>query len=291
VIAALAGAGVGAGATTAVVLMRRRPLAAEMVRRMVATNAAPGAAFETWDRRVAAVVIRGAGRRHWPGQGLRADLKLTDQQLIDVVCRQVKASLGAACSLAILAANLVAIAPVTGAVLGGWLVLSSAVVGAWLPLRRVRAAAKARRALLAAIVIPLADMIASSLAGGVGVAEAVHVAIRAGQGWAFGQLRAALADAKQAGLSPAAALMRLGEESQVPALSELASVLVFVETSGAQAEAALRAKAAGLRDRILADSVARVKERGESMRGVQALLGLAWTVFVAAPAFVLAVHV
>jgi hypothetical protein len=123
------------------------------------------------------------------------------------------------------------------------------------------------------------------------VAEAMHVATHAGQGWAFHQLQHALGAAKQAGLSPATALMRLGEDVQVAALTELASMLVFVETSGAQAEAALRAKAAGLRDRILSDTVTRVKERGESMRGVQTLLGLAWTVFVAAPAFVLAVHI
>ena len=71
------------------------------------------------------------------------------------------------------------------------------------------------------------------------------------------KLRGALADARTDGLSPAASLGRLGAELHLPDLVDTATRLALVDTTGAQAQASLRAQAASLRDRELPTPKAR----------------------------------
>jgi tight adherence protein C len=85
-------------------------------------------------------------------------------------------------------------------------------------------------------------------------------------------------------VSPAAALGRLGEDLAVPDLVDTSLRLRLVDTTGAQAQASLRAQAASLRDRELTDAQGRANERSQSMLVAQVVLGLGFVVFLGYPA-------
>ena len=62
--------------------------------------------------------------------------------------------------------------------------------------------------------------------------------------------------------------------------------LRLVDTSGAQAQTSLRAQAASLRDRELADAQGRANEQSQSMLVAQVVLGLGFVLFLGYPAVV-----
>jgi len=126
--------------------------------------------------------------------------------------------------------------------------------------------------------------VAMRMASGAGLAEALADAANVGAGFAFTSLRAALLDARTDGLTPAAALRRLGEQLALPDLVDTATRLSLVDSSGAQAARSLQAQAASLRDRELTDTQGRANERSQSMLVAQVVLGLGFVVFLGYPA-------
>jgi hypothetical protein len=167
-----------------------------------------------------------------------------------------------------------------------WLCLTGAAVGYLLPdLRLRRAAAEARRAFRTSVGAFL-DLVAMRMASGSGLAEALQDAAGIGHGPAFASIRGALADARTDGLTPAQALGRLGSQLQLPDLVEVSTRLRLVDTSGAQAQASLRAQAASLRDRELADAQGRANEQSQSMLVAQVVLGFGFVLFLGYPAVV-----
>ena len=167
-----------------------------------------------------------------------------------------------------------------------WVALSGALVGYLLPdLRLRKQAADARRVFRASVGAYL-DLVAMRMASGSGLAEALHDAARIGTGPAFAQIRGALADARTDGLTPAQALGRLGEHLQLPDLVDTSTRLRLVDASGAQAQASLRAQAASLRDRELADAQGRANEQSQSMLVAQVVLGFGFVLFLGYPAVV-----
>jgi Flp pilus assembly protein TadB len=181
--------------------------------------------------------------------------------------------------LAVLGLNLPLLVPL-------WVSLSGALVGYLLPdLRLKQRAADARRVFRASVGAYL-DLVAMRMASGSGLAEALHDAAGIGTGPAFAQIRGALADARTDGLSPAQALGRLGQQLQLPDLVETSSRLRLVDSTGAQAELSLRAQAASLRDRELADAQGRANEQSQSMLVAQVVLGLGFVLFLGYPAVI-----
>jgi hypothetical protein len=167
-----------------------------------------------------------------------------------------------------------------------WLSLTGAVVGYLLPDLHLRhRAAEARRSFRVSVGAYL-DLVAMRMASGSGLAEALHEAARIGTGPAFAQVRGALADARTDGLTPAQALGQLGQQLQLPDLVETSSRLRLVDSSGAQAELSLRAQAASLRDRELADAQGRANEQSQSMLVAQVVLGLGFVLFLGYPAVI-----
>ncbi|MDP3713764.1 MAG: hypothetical protein Q8R60_14915 [Mycobacteriales bacterium] len=165
-----------------------------------------------------------------------------------------------------------------------WLAMTGAVVGYLLPdLRLRRQASEARRAFRASVGAYL-DLVAMRMASGSGLAEALHDAASIGTGPAFARIRGALADARTDGLTPAQALGRLGQQLQLPDLVDVSTRLRLVDTSGAQAQASLRAQAASLRDRELADAQGRANEQSQSMLVAQVVLGFGFVLFLGYPA-------
>jgi tight adherence protein C len=167
-----------------------------------------------------------------------------------------------------------------------WVSLTGAVVGYLLPdLRLKRLATEARRVFRASVGAYL-DLVAMRMASGSGLAEALHDAAGIGTGPAFAQIRGALADARTDGLTPAQALGQLGTQLHLPDLIDTSTRLRLVDASGAQAQASLRAQAASLRDRELADAQGRANEQSQSMLVAQVVLGFGFVLFLGYPAVV-----
>ncbi|MBW3643808.1 MAG: type II secretion system F family protein [Actinobacteria bacterium] len=127
-----------------------------------------------------------------------------------------------------------------------------------------RRAARRRRDFRYALSLFL-DLVVIVLAGGGGVETALHDAGNAGSGWAFGELRRALATARLQRGSPWAALSALGDSLGSAELVELAASVELAGTSGARVRESLRAKATSARDHELSESEAEALAASERM--------------------------
>ena len=85
------------------------------------------------------------------------------------------------------------------------------------------------------------------IAGGGGIESALQYAADAGGGWAFDEIRSALASARVRQISPWVALDRLGQDIGVAELSDLASNLALSGDQGAKIKQSLTARADSLR--------------------------------------------
>ncbi|HVQ94776.1 MAG TPA: hypothetical protein VMU51_27330, partial [Mycobacteriales bacterium] len=121
-------------------------------------------------------------------------------------------------------------------------------------------------------------------AGGAGVDGALTDAAAVGEGWAFGQLTRALTVARVTRTTPWARLRQLGEELDVPELSELAASVSLAGTEGAKVRASLAAKASALRVRELTDAEGHAQAATERMSLPVVVLFAAFLVFIGYPA-------
>ena len=159
-----------------------------------------------------------------------------------------------------------------------------AILGALLPLAAVRREAATRRQDFRHAVGAFLDLVSMNLAGGRGVPEALTAAANIGGGWPFARLRDTLTFARLQGLTPWAALGRLGDEVGLNELRDLAAALALVADDGAKIRDSLAARAATLRRRELAEMEGRAGERSQSMLVAQMLIVLGYLLFLAYPA-------
>ena len=226
---------------------------------------------------------RGADRS-WSTPAVRADLAVVGEPVETLLARKVAWALAGLLLPPVLCA-LVAVAGATVPVLVPvWVALSAAAIGFLLPDVRLRQAAAARRRSFRTAISAYLDLVAMRMASGAGLAEALGEAATVGDGFAFARLRSALEDARIDGITPAAALRRLGEQLVLPDLVDASLRLSLVDASGAQAQASLQAQAASLRDRELTDTQGRANERSQSMLVAQVVLGVGFVVFLGYPA-------
>jgi Flp pilus assembly protein TadB len=162
--------------------------------------------------------------------------------------------------------------------------LVSALIAAALPLLSLRKEAADRRQDFRHAVGAFLDLVSMNLAGGRGVPEALTAAAAIGGGWPFARLRDTLAFARLQGLTPWAALGRLGDEVGVNELRDLAAALTLVADDGAKIRDSLAARAATLRRRELAEMEGKAGERSQSMLVAQMLIVLGYLIFLAYPA-------
>ena len=242
------------------------------------------AAVDGWRRRVGMPVATALLDRGWLPRRVRDDLALLD---VDPVAFAISKT-GYAFAGLMAPVVVVAVVEAAGAslplVVPAWLCLTGALVAFLIPDLQIRSRADAGRRDFRVAVGAYLDLVAMQMASGAGLAEALHEAARVGGGPAFGQLRRALADARIDGLTPAAAIGRLGARIGLPDLVELAARLSLVDTAGAQAETSLRAHAATLRDRELSELRGAANERSQSMLVAQVVLGFGFLVFLTYPA-------
>lgn len=159
-----------------------------------------------------------------------------------------------------------------------------ALLGALLPLAAVRREAAKRRQDFRHAVGAFLDLVSMNLAGGRGVPEALTAAASIGGGWPFARLRDTLAFARLQGLTPWAALGRLGDELGINELRDLAAALTLVADDGAKIRDSLAARAATLRRRELAEMEGKAGQRSQSMLVAQMLIVVGYLVFLAYPA-------
>lgn len=149
---------------------------------------------------------------------------------------------------------------------------------------QVRSRAARRRAEVRHALSVYLDLVVISLAGGAGVDSALADAASVGHGWAFTQLRRALATARITRTSPWHTLRQLGEELDVTELTELAASASLAGTEGAKVRASLASKAMALRTHQLTDTEANAQSATERMSLPVMLLFLAFLIFIGYPA-------
>lgn len=109
------------------------------------------------------------------------------------------------------------------------------------------------------------DLVNVMLAGGSGVEGALDDAASVGDGWAFVQLRQALATARLNRESPWTTFDRLSARIGVTELSELSSSISLAGDSGARIRESLSAKAVAMRDHELTQTQSEAEAASERM--------------------------
>jgi tight adherence protein C len=219
------------------------------------------------------------------GIGLDPSRRATD---LRVTRRTVEQHVLAKLAMALLGALFGALLAVTIRVGGpGMLVLLpliGSVLGFLLPeLLLTSQARDARRAFRHAYGAYL-DLVNVMLAAGAGPESALHIAADSGAGWAFAEIRNALATARSTRLSIADAMGQLGEELEVSELNELAASVALVGSQGARIRASLTAKADSLRSQQVSETEAHAESATERMTIPVVVLLFGFLMFIAYPA-------
>ena len=165
-----------------------------------------------------------------------------------------------------------------------WVSIALAPVGFFVPAVELRARAARQRRSFRHALSGFLDVVSIALAGGKGVEGALNEAAGSGDGLAFRELRAALADARLHGEPPWAGLARLGAELDVPELGELAASAALAGVEGARVKSSVAAKAKGLRVQVLADVETVAQAASERMSLPIVLLLVGFVLFLGFPA-------
>lgn len=157
---------------------------------------------------------------------------------------------------------------------------------AWtMPLRQVRVRAETKRSDMDLAVAVFLDLVNVLLAGGAGVETAMLASASAGDGWAFDQIRLALARARSSRCSYWDALSDLGATLRVESLEDVAHSVQLAGEHGARVRQSLAAKAQALRARNLARIEHEAEQRTEHMGLPIVILFIGFILLVGYPAF------
>ena len=264
-------------------LVPARPSLAAVLARVNAGAPEPVAAVAStnrWAARVGPPVTRAMDRLNVGVGDLGADLAVLGRSVEDhMALRAAVAATGvgvvAAAGLFASTAGLVASPAAVG-----WMALGGALVGFVIPDTVARRRAVERRAGFRQALAFFLDLVIVVLAGGAGVGSALAQASEAGDGWAFVQIRRALARGRVRREAPWAVLGQLGTELGIAELQELAASVSLAEREGASVRQSLTAKAASIRDHQLADAEAKATSATVRMAAPLVLLGIAFCAFI-----------
>jgi tight adherence protein C len=240
-------------------------------------------------RRLGALAVRGLSTRGLGPGGVRLGLLRPDLGMVgrSLEMHVAQSLVGAVLGLLLMAVLSVLLVLLVGPGLGALGVAGpvlGAIVGLLLPTLELRQQARDRRRDFRHVVGSFLDLVSMNLAGGRGVPEALTSASSISTGWAMIRLRDALENARLQGVTPWAALGRLGEELDVDELRDLSAALSLVAEDGAKVRESLAARAASMRTRELADMESRAQANSQSMLVAQLLLCLGFLVFLSYPA-------
>lgn len=166
--------------------------------------------------------------------------------------------------------------PVGGSVVVG-LVMS------YIPWWDARTASRRKRAEFRRALASYVDLVALERAAGAGATQALESAAGVGDSWAFQRIRDELARARWSGVPAWDALRTVGDELQLPELSEFADVMRMSAREGATVYHVLRARASSLRAAILTGDQARAGSRTERAAAPLAATSVVFMLILAAP--------
>lgn len=158
------------------------------------------------------------------------------------------------------------------------------VVGFVAPDLTLRSAAEERRREFALAFGSYLDLVAISLAGGMGTEAALTEAARVGDSWSFHLLRRAVDVAQIDGATTWSTLARLGEDLRVPALVELAATVALAGNEGAKVRTSIAVKADTLRAVELAAAESEAQAATERMAIPSAMLLFGFVLLIGFPA-------
>lgn len=162
--------------------------------------------------------------------------------------------------------------------------LAAAVFGFFVPDMRVRARARRLRTEFRHGLSAYLDLTWITLAGGAGIDSAVRDAAAVGHGWVFTRLRSALDAAQLTRTTPWTSLRRLGDDTGVTELAELAASVSLAGTEGARVRASLAAKAQALRTHELTRCEGDAHAATERLALPVTVLFLGFLIFIGYPA-------
>lgn len=203
------------------------------------------------------------------------DLAVVGWTPTDLVARQLLAIVFGALTGAV----------VVSSVSGGLAVFAALIVGgsvgAGLPILSLRSRARMRRRSFVHAFSAYLDLVNVLLAGGAGIETALTAAADAGDGWAFGTLRACIVRARLSRRSPWNELRTLGLRWGIFEVVEVAGSMNLSGDHGARIRTSLAARADSMRARQIAEVEALAQSATERMGipmmmlfvGFMALLG------------------
>ncbi|MDI2127145.1 type II secretion protein F [Yinghuangia seranimata] len=289
-LAAVLGAGTGLGLLAAVfgLFPPRTPLVEALAALAPRTEAEPLAAQQSepgWAARVGRRLAPAVAACGLPTAAVRRDLRVVGR---DVNLHRAEQAASALFGLILPPALLTTVTVLAGGTPGlVWPVgagLVSAAAFAFVPDLNVRAEAKRRREEMRHTLSAFCDLAVIALSGGAGVDQALADATSVLEGQAAQSLRRALATAELTRVAPWGPLGRLGEETDVSELRELAATVSLAGSEGAKVRTSLVAKASALRTRQLADAHGEAGQATERMSLPLVVLFAGFLVFLGYPA-------
>ncbi|MDT5027762.1 MAG: hypothetical protein QOE61_4188 [Micromonosporaceae bacterium] len=237
-----------------------------------------------WATRLGRHGVPALQRLGLPRRRTRSDLAVCERDPARHAAEQV-ATAAAGLLLPLLVAASLALAGVSlGVLIPAWASILLAAGGLYLPEHTMHAEAQLRRAELRSALSGMLDLVVVGLAGGAGVEQALRDATDDPHTWGQHRLRQALHAAQLTRIPPWQTLGQLGADTDLPALTELASALSLAGSEGARVRATLTARAASLREHELSDAEAAAASATEKMSlPVVALFG-GFLVFIGFPA-------
>lgn len=219
-----------------------------------------------------------------PRPSMRADLAVLDRPVATHLADQAVAVLAGL----LLPPVAVTILDSDGAAFGTsaplWASLAGAAGGWWLAELTVRAEAQRRRAELRHALSAVLDLVVIALAGGAGLEQALDDACADTHGWAATRLNRVVATARALRIPPWEALGRLGDDTDVVELRELAATMSLAGTEGARIRNSLAVRAATLRAHQSATLEAKANSATERMSLPVMLLAAGYMIFLLYPA-------
>lgn len=165
-----------------------------------------------------------------------------------------------------------------------WFAVAGAGIGVLIAVRSAKTEAAERRRAFSHALSSFCDVTGMCLAAGRGVESSLQTAADAGHGWAFTEIQAALRTGYVRGETPWQALARLGDDADLPDLTELAAAVSLAGEEGAAVRGTVTSKAKAIRERLTSEAERSAASTTERMGVPATLLLLGFIVFLGFPA-------
>lgn len=219
-----------------------------------------------------------------------ADLALIGQTRESFVARRVGFLLAGALWIPLMTTVLAVAGAAPPIVLTSAASLACSFVGWQLPLLMLKNKVKQARTTFTSALAAYCRLVALGRLGDRGPVEALRYPAALGSGWAFQRIKRAIDEATLRGRMPWAGFPELAEEIGVRELKDVGHIIASAGQDGASIVDTLRAKAAALDEKQLADRKTGASVRSDRMDMPVALLGLAFIAFLAFPGLYLMLH-